>query len=132
MCHIESNVHGFFPDMFMNYFDFKKVRMYNKLLQKTKFVTNTITKKLTDITYDVLTFSMTTQQSYYKKIPSAVRETLNVQSYYEKYGSFGFPVYLRTNYFLLIYTNNYLGLKPKMYSMKSLDGKEKSYYKGSQ
>lgn len=112
MCHIESNVHGFFPDMFMNYFDFKKVRMYNKLLQKTKFVTNTITKKLTDITYDVLTFSMTTQQSYYKKIPSAVRETLNVQSYYEKYGSFGFPVYLRTNYFLLIYTNNYLGLKP--------------------
>ena len=86
--------------------------MYDKLLQSTKIVTNPITKKLIDITYEVLTYSLTTQQSYYKKIPSVVEKSLNVKSYYEKYGSFGFPVYLRTNYILLVYTNNYLGLKP--------------------
>jgi cathepsin B len=112
MCHIESNVHGFFPDMFMNYFDFKKVRMYNRLIQKTKYVENTIRPKLVNITFDVLLYTRTTQQSYYKKIQSNIEKSLNLESYYKNYGSFGFPVYLRTNYLLLIYTNNFLGLKP--------------------
>lgn len=108
MCHIESNVHGFFPDLYVDYFNFKKIKTYRNWIKKYKYVYDSTTHKLVSLVYKVLLFYYTTQQSYYKDFKEEEKDTFNVQSYFDKYGSFGYPVFLRTNSIFLLYTNNFL------------------------
>lgn len=108
MCHIESNVHGFFPDLYIDYFNFKKVHLYRKWIKTNKYITDKYTNELGSLVYNVLLFFYTTQQSYYKDFKQEEKDTFNIKSYFEKYGSFGYPVFLRTNSIFLLYTNNFL------------------------
>lgn len=108
MCHLESNVHGFFPDLYIDYFNFKKIHTYRKWIQKYKFVSDSYTKDLGALVYNVLLFFYTTQQSYYKDFKQEEKDTFNIHFYFKTYGSFGYPVFLRTNSIFLLYTNNFL------------------------
>ena len=104
MCHIEQNIHGFFPDLFIDYNDYKKIKQYRNYIKKYKYLKDKNSPKFIELTDTILNFIVNFQ---HKRIDTE-KKNFHVKEYFEKYNSFAYPIMLRSSLFFLNYSNNYL------------------------
>ena len=105
MCHIEENVHGFFPDLYINYQNYKQIKKYINEIEKYKFLKNVESKKLIDLVKTVLNYIHTTEQKNKK-----VNQNYFIEEYYKKYKSFAYSIMVRSSLLFFYYSNNYFSI----------------------
>lgn len=103
LCHIEQNVFGFFPDLFINYTDYKKINQYRNFIKKYKFLEEKKKTKLIDLTEIMLGYILNFESKKKEK-----KETFFSKEYFEKYNSFFYPIMIRSSFSFLFYSNNFL------------------------
>lgn len=103
MCGIEQNVHGFFPDLFIDYQNYSKIQSYIKDIEKYKYLKPIYSEKLKNLTEDILNYIMNAERKNKMEKISFLSE-----KYYKKYNSFAYNVMLRSSLLFLFYSNNYL------------------------
>ena len=108
MCHIEQNVHGFFPDMYLDYQNFPFLRKVIRSIKTTKYVEDIVTPELVTTIRKVIQYILQNEH----KTALKVEEGKDISVYFEKYGSFGYAIYLRSSLHFMSYTNNFIGYFP--------------------
>lgn len=104
MCHIEQNVHGFFPDLFIDYKNYRKINKYQNYIRKYKFLNEKNSDKFINLIDTILNYIMNFEHSRVEK----KKYNFKVKEYFEKYNSFAYPIMIRSSIFFLYYSNNYL------------------------
>lgn len=107
MCNIEDNVHGFFPDLYINYKDFKSIKQYQKWIYEYKYLKDKISPKLISLISDVLLYLYVPQNKF--SFHERSKSQLNLEQYFKKYGSFGYAIFIRDRFLFLDYSDNYIG-----------------------
>tara|TARA_B100001248_G_scaffold260079_1_gene247442 strand:+ start:86 stop:1522 length:1437 start_codon:yes stop_codon:yes gene_type:complete len=105
MCNIEENVHGFFPDMYIDYQNFDLIRKVNKNIRKKKYLYDKENHTLPKVIHQVLSFIL--DNTHRQKGELDIEK--NIESYFKKFGMFGYSIYSRVSLHYINYTNNYLG-----------------------
>lgn len=108
MCHIEQNVHGFFPDMYVDYQNFSFLRKINRSIKTTKYIKDIVTPELIKIIEQVIQYIVQNEH----KMSLQLEVGKNIESYFKKFGSFGYAIYLRSSLHFMSYTNNFIGYFP--------------------
>lgn len=103
MCHIEQNVHGFFPDLFIDYTNYKKINQYQNYIKKYKYLKQENSPKFIELINTILNYLINFEHQRTDK-----KKNFYIKEYYEKYNSFSYPIILRSSLFFLYYSNNYL------------------------
>lgn len=109
MCHLEENVHGFFPDMFINYQDFNLIRKIRKSMKNKKYIHEKKADKLPPLINKVIQFIFENTHKDSKSETTALTENFDISPYFKQYGTFALPIYTRSSIQFLSYSNNYLG-----------------------
>lgn len=104
MCHIEQNIHGFFPDLFIDYQNYKKINQYRNYIQKYKYLKEKKSDKFMELINTILHYFINFEHTDIEK----KKHNFFIDEYYEKYNSFAYPVIIRSSLLYLYYSNNYL------------------------
>ena len=103
MCHIEQNVHGFFPDLYIDYQNYEKIQKYMYQIEKYKFLKSIQSDKLEDLVQKVLDYIKNTEHKGKK-----VTGNYFIKEYFKKYNSFAYSIMVRSSLLFFYYSNNYI------------------------
>lgn len=102
MCHIEQNVHGFFPDLYINYQNYTDIKKYIYQIEKYKFLQSKESKELIELINTILNYIKNTEHEH-----KSQEEDFFVKDYFKKYGSFSYSIMIRSSILFFYYSNNY-------------------------
>lgn len=103
MCHIEQNVHGFFPDLYIDYQNYKKIEKYMYQIEKYKFLKNVESDKFVNLITTILDYIKNTEHRN-----KSLGKNYFAREYYKKYNSFAYSIMVRSSLLFFYYSNNYV------------------------